>query len=91
MTNLTRKARKKIIVSNIEKKHSKKWEIIDAWLPTKYANEVNNLLPDDSKFSESDLSYIRHVKNKKINNDMIIHALFLVASTRKIQLENMNK
>ena len=89
MTKLKRKSTKKIIVSNIKKKHSDKWEIIDAFLPNKYAKEVNKTLPEAQKFPDNDLSYIRHVKTKKINNDIIINALYLVAQARKIQLENM--
>ena len=89
MTKLKRKSRKKIIVSNNEEKHYEKWLIIDAWLPTKYAKEVNNALPEDKRLSENDLSYIRHVKTKKINNDIIINALYLVAQARRIQLEKM--
>ena len=89
MTKLKRKSRKKIIVSNNEEKHYEKWLIIDAWLPTKYAKEVNKVLPSHRKFSEDDLSYIRHVKTKKINNDIIINALYLVAQNRKIELEGM--
>ena len=89
MTKLKRKSRKKIIVSNNEEKHYEKWLIIDTWLPTKYAKEVNNALPEDKRLSENDLSYIRHVKTKKINNDIIINALYLVAQARRIQLEKM--
>lgn len=90
MANLKRKSTKKIIVSNIKKKHSDKWEIIDAFLPNKYAKEVNKTLPEAQKFPDNDLSYIRHVKTKKINNDLIINALYIVAKARKAQIENMN-
>lgn len=89
MTKLKRKSRKKIIVSNIKEKYSEKWSVIDNWLPVKYAKEVNNALPEDKRLSENDLSYIRHVKTKKINNDIIINALYLVAQARRIQLEKM--
>ena len=89
MTKLKRKSRKKIIVSNMKEKHSEKWSVIDNWLPVKYAKEVNKALPEDKRLSENDLSYIRHVKTKKINNDIIINALYLVAQARRIQLEKM--
>lgn len=89
MTKLKRKSRKKIIVSNMPQKHSEKWNVIDNWLPIKYAKEVNKALPEENKFSDDDLSYIRHVKTKKINNDIIINALYLVAQARRIQLEKM--
>ena len=89
MAKLKRKSRKQIIVSNKQKKLNEKWELIDLWLPQKYAKEVNKLLPSEHKFSEDDLSYIRHVRTKKINNDMIINALFLVANVRRIQIQKM--
>ncbi len=89
MAKLKRKSRKQIIVSNKQKKLNEKWELIDLWLPQKYAKEVNKLLPSEHQFPESDLSYIRHVRTKKINNDMIINALFLVANVRRIQIQKM--
>ena len=89
MAKLKRKSRKQIIVSNKQKKLNEKWELIDLWLPQKYAKEVNKLLPSEHQFSEDDLSYIRHVRTKKINNVMIINALFLVANVRRIQIQKM--
>ena len=40
MAKLKRKSRKQIIVSNKQKKLNEKWELIDLWLPQKYAKEV---------------------------------------------------
>ena len=89
MTKLKRKSRKQIIVSNKQKKLNEKWQLIDLWLPQKYAKEVNKLLPLEHQCPEHDLSYIRHVRTKKINNDMIINALYLVANVRRIQIQKM--
>ena len=57
---------------------------IDEWLPRIYSADVNKLLPKDKQLE--DTTYIRQVKREKINNPLIINALYRHAQFHKIQL-----
>ena len=58
---------------------------IDEWLPRIYSADVNKLLPEDKQLD--DTTYIRQVKREKINNPLIINALYRHAQFHKLQLK----
>lgn len=59
---------------------------IDEWLPRNYSKDVNRLLPVEMQME--DTSYIRQVKKERIDNSVIVNALYRHAQFNKRQLEN---
>ena len=60
------------------------YSFINDWLPRNYSADVNKLLPKHKQLE--DTTYIRQVKREKINNPLIINALYRHAQFHKLQL-----
>lgn len=65
------------------------FQFISDWLPRNYSNDVNKLLPEENQLE--DTTYIRKVKKEKINNTLIVNALYRHAQFHKLQLERIEK
>lgn len=88
MTNLNKKSADNNIHLNSEGTENLSLDelylFIDEWLPRNYSADVNKLLPKDKQLD--DTTYIRQVKREKINNPLIINALYRHAQFHKLQL-----
>ncbi|MCF2218194.1 hypothetical protein H9Q08_02630 [Chryseobacterium sp. PS-8] len=62
---------------------NERFDFIDKWLPTRYTGSVNIILK-----KSRDPDYIRKVKNRKVNDEDVIDALYKVSLFNKIQVEN---
>ena len=88
MTNLNKKNADNNIHLNTENMSiDELYLFIDQWLPRIYSADVNKLLPEDKQLS--DTTYIRQVKREKINNPLIINALYRHAQFHKLQLNKL--
>lgn len=65
------------------------FQFIYSWLPRNYSNDVNKLLPKENQLV--DTTYIRQVKKEKINNPLIVNALYRHAQFHKLQLERIEE
>ena len=88
MANLNKKSADNNIHLNSEETENLSLDelylFIDEWLPRIYSADVNKLLPKDKQLD--DTTYIRQVKREKINNPLIINALYRHAQFHKLQL-----
>lgn len=71
----------KSIYPNHKQKSAEKFHFIEQWLPVQYTTSVNLLLKNEPK----DPAYIRKVKNRKINDDQVIDALYKLSIFNKLQ------
>ncbi len=58
------------------------FDFINRWLPKRYTGSVNILLK-----KSKDPDYIRKVKNRKLQDEAVIDALYKVSLFNKIQVE----
>lgn len=91
MANLNKKIADNNIHLNSEENENlsldELYQFIDQWLPRIYSADVNKLLPEDKQME--DTTYIRQVKREKINNPVIINALYRHAQFHKLQLKKL--
>jgi len=59
-------------------------DFIEQWLPARYTTSVNIIL----KKAPKDPAYIRKVRNKKLNDQIVIDALYKVSLINKLQTES---
>lgn len=61
---------------------NERFDFIDKWLPARYTGSVNIILK-----KQEDPDYIRKVRNRLINDEAVIDALYKVSLFNKIQVE----